>query len=115
MKRALSFAAGGLLAVCALVFSVLQPALQPQRFERAVLDTVNPQAVGMSESDLTAFARDTMAYVRGESEAWNPRLPFAVPESFRAHMAEVRGAVKALRAGLPLGLLLAALGLLAGR
>ncbi len=115
MKRALSFFAGLMLALMAVLLSVCVPALQPKRFERAVLNTVNRQAVGMSESDLTAFARDTMSYLRGEKESWQPETPFAIPESFTAHMAEVRGWVDALRIALPVGVLLGAACLWLGR
>ena len=115
MKRALSFLAGLMLCGLAVLAGIAGPAVQPARFERAVLSTVNPQAVGMSESDLTAFARETMAYLRGEKAAWEPRTPFAIPESFTTHMAEVKHWVDVLKVALPLGLLLAAAGLWFGR
>ena len=115
MKRALSFLAGLMLCGLAVLAGIAGPALQPARFERAVLSTVNPQAVGMSESDLTAFARETMGYLRGEKDAWQPQTPFAIPESFVAHMAEVRGWVDVLKIALPLGALVAAAGLWFGR
>ena len=111
MKRALSFLSGLMLALLAVLFSVAGPALQTARFERAVLDTVNGQAVGMSESDLTAFARETMSYLRGEQDAWAPATPFAIPQSVADHMAEVRGWVAMLTIVLPLGALAAAAGL----
>jgi len=69
----------------------------------------------MSESDLTAFARETMAYLRAEQDAWNPVTPFAIPQSFADHMAEVRGWVDVLKIALPLAALLAAAGLWLGR
>ncbi len=115
MKRLFSFAAGFGLVVVLILASILVPALNPARFEQAVLNTVNPQAVGMSESDLTAFARETMAYLRGEKDAWQPQTPFAIPESFVAHMAEVRGWADVLKIALPLGALVSAAGLLIGR
>ena len=115
MKKLFSFAAGFLAVVVLILVSILVPALNPARFEQAVLNTVNPQAVGMSESDLTAFARETMAYLRGEKAAWEPRTPFAIPESFTTHMAEVKHWVDVLKVALPLGLLLAAAGLWFGR
>ena len=115
MKKLFSFAAGFWLVVVLILLSILVPALNPARFEKAVLNTVNPQAVGMSESDLTAFARETMGYLRGEKDAWQPQTPFAIPESFVAHMAEVRGWVDVLKIALPLGALVAAAGLWFGR
>ena len=115
MRKAFSFAAGMLGVMIVILASIAIPALNPARFEKAVLNTVNPQAVGMSESDLTAFARETMEYLRGEKDAWQPQTPFAIPESFVAHMAEVRGWVDALKTALPMGALLAAAGLWLGR
>lgn len=111
MKRALSFLAGLMLALTAVLFSIAGPALQTARFEKAVRNTVNLQAVGMSESDLTAFARHTMAYLRGETDAWQPRTPFAIPQSFTDHMAEVRHWVDVLKIALP-ACLMASLGCL---
>ena len=115
MKRLFSFAAGFLMAVALILASILVPALNPARFEQAVLNTVNREAVGMSESDLTAFARETMAYLRGEKDVWQPQTPFAVPESFADHMAEVRRWVDMLKIALPIGLLICAAGLWLGR
>ena len=115
MKKALSFLAGLMLALTAVLLSITGPALQPARFEQAVLNTVNPEAVGMSESDLTAFARETMDYLRGRKQAWEPRTPFAIPQSFADHMAEVRGWADALKMALPVGLALALAGLWFGR
>lgn len=115
MKKLFSFAAGFWLVVVLILASILVPALNPARFEQAVLNTVNPQAVGMSESDLTAFARETMAYLRAEKDAWQPQTPFAIPASFAKHMAEVRGWVDVLKIVLPIGALLAVAGLWFGR
>ena len=115
MKKLFSFAAGFWMVVVLILASILVPALNPARFEKAVLNTVNPQAVGMSESDLTAFARETMAYLRAEQDAWNPVTPFAIPQSFADHMDEVRGWVDVLKIALPLAALAAAAGLWFGR
>ncbi len=115
MRKAFSFAAGMLGVMIVILASIAIPALNPARFEKAVLNTVNRQAVGMSESDLTAFARDTMTYLRGETNAWQPQTPFAIPESFTKHMAEVRGWVDVLKIALPVGLLSCTAGLWLGR
>ena len=98
-----------------ILASIAIPALNPARFEKAVLNTVNCQAVGMSESDLTAFARDTMDYLCGETDAWQPQTPFAIPQSFTEHMAEVRVWVDVLKIALPAGLLICTAGLWLGR
>ena len=115
MKRALSFVSGLMLVLLAVLSSVAVPALSTARFEGAVLNTVNREAVGMSESDLTAFARETMQYLRGEKDTWQPHTPFAIPDSFRAHMAEVRIWVDALKIILPLCAALAIAALWLGR
>ena len=95
-----------LLALLIVAGSVAVPALQPDRFEKAVLNTVKPEAVGMSESDLAAFALETMAYLRGEKADWQPVTPFAIPQSFVVHMAEVRGWVDVLKWALPAGVMI---------
>ena len=98
MKKFFSFAAGFLAVILLIVAAVITPAMNPARFEKAVLNTVNREAVGMSESDLTAFARETMDFLRGKKDSWEPRTPFPVPQSFADHMAEVRGWIKAFPA-----------------
>jgi len=98
-----------------VLFSVAVPAMNSARFEKAVLNTVNREAVGMSESDLTAFARETMDYLHGRRDAWQPRTPFAVSADFTQHMADVRAAAAVLKIVLPAGLLLASAGLWFGR
>ena len=115
MKKVLSFTAGLMLALLAVVFSVAVPAMNSARFEKAVLSTVNCEAVGMSESDLTAFARETMDYLNGRQDAWQPQTPFAISADFTQHMADVRHAADALKAALPIGLALALAGLWVGR
>ena len=111
MKKTLSFVSGLMLALLAVLFSVAVPAMNSARFEKAVLNTVNCEAVGMSESDLTAFARETMDYLHGRQDAWQPQTPFAISADFTQHMADVRAAAAVLKIILPAGLLLALAGL----
>ena len=94
MKKCLCFLSGFLLAAAMLICAVLLPALSTARFEKALLSTVDQQALGISESHLSAFAEETMQYLRGEKPAWEPDVPFPVADSFRMHMAEVRIWVK---------------------
>lgn len=114
MRRAACFAAGLLLALAALLGAVALAATRPQTFERALLDTVDAPALGMTRGDLSAFAQETMRYLRGEKPDWAPALPFAVPDAFAAHMAEVhiwvRGAPWVLLAGVAVSLGLLMLG-----
>lgn len=112
MRRAVCFAAGVLMALAALLGAVTLAATRPAAFEQALLGTVDAPALGMTQEELRAFARETMRYLRGEKSDWLPALPFAVANAFYAHMAEVRiwvkGAPWILLAGaaLSLGLLL---------
>ena len=95
IKKGLCAASGALMAVSVLLISVLIPALSVSRFEQALVKTVNMQALGISQSDLSAFAVETMGYLRGERDSWQPHIPHeGVPEAFTQHMAEVRGAVE---------------------
>jgi len=115
MKKAACFFAGLLLAAALLVSAVLFPALSTARFENALINTVNAQALGASESDLSAFAETTMQYLRGQIPEWDVRLPHTgVPDAFRLHMAEVRGWVAAapwlIGSGLVIGAVLLWLG-----
>ena len=100
-----------MLATVMLISAVMIPALSVSRFENALVNTVDTQALGVSESDLSAFAQTTMRYLRGQIPEWNVQIPrTGVPDSFRLHMAEVRGWVSAapwlIGAGLAIGLLL---------
>lgn len=106
MRRALCAAGGALLAAGLLLAALLSCALSTPRFERALLATVDRQAMGLSEADLSAFASQTMAYLRGEQAQWQPSIPKeGVADSFRTHMAAVRRAAMAAPwlAGLMIG------------
>jgi len=96
MKKTACFLSGAVLAFVLLLTAVLIPALSTQRFQAALVNTVDQQALGVSEGDLSAFAEETMRYLRSEKDAWEPRIPHeGVSEAFRIHMAEVRGWVSA--------------------
>ena len=95
MNKSLCFLSGLILALSVLLGAIILPALSVERFETALLSTVDGQALGMSESGLSAFAEETMRYLRGQKPAWEPDVPFAIAEAFRVHMAEVRGWVSA--------------------
>ncbi|MCI5957533.1 MAG: DUF1461 domain-containing protein [Clostridiales bacterium] len=95
LRFGLCLGAAFVLSALAILGAVLGPATQTGLFERALLSTVNREAVQADEAQLRAFARETMAYLRGEKPAWEPSLSFAVPEAFSEHMREVRGWVAA--------------------
>ena len=98
--------AGFLLALCVLLASVLVPASSTPRFEKALVQTVNQQALGISESDLSAFAEETMRYLKDEKPLWQPKVPFHVADAFAVHMEEVKGWVSAAPWVMGCGLLL---------
>lgn len=107
MRRALCFSAGLMLAILALLGAVALTATRPALFEQALQATVDAPALGMTQEELRAFAGETLRYLRGEQTDWAPALPFAVPEAFSAHMAEVRGWVRGAALWLPLSAALA--------
>ena len=106
MKKSLCFLAGFLLALAVLIGAVMLPATSTRRFEKALLSTVDQQALGISESDLSAFAEETMRYLRNEQADWQPEVPFHVADSFVVHMEEVKGWVSAAPWVMGCGLLL---------
>lgn len=114
MKKGLCFLSGMLLSAVVLICAVLLPAVSTARFEAALVSTVNQRALGMSESDLSAFAEETIRYLRGQQDTWQPDVPFPVADAFREHMADVRGWVSAapwvIGAGALVGWLLHRLG-----
>ena len=95
MSRGVSFLIGVLTVLTAVALAVLVPMQSTALFEKGLMQTVNREAVGMSESDLTAFARETMDYLCARKQTWEPQTPFAIPGSFVLHMAQVRAGVSA--------------------
>ena len=106
MKKSLCFLSGFLLALAVLIWAVMLPAMSTQRFEKALLSTVDQQALGMSMSDLSAFAEETMRYLKDEKPLWQPKVPFHVADAFTVHMEEVKGWVSAAPWGMGLGLMI---------
>lgn len=91
LRKKLCFAAGALLALAVLACAVLIPASSPRRFEHALLETADRDALNATDEALCAFAEETMRYLRGQQEEWQPALPReGVSDAFRLHMAEVR-------------------------
>lgn len=95
-KRILSFLTGlGLMLVC-LLGAVYLPASSTERFARALLTHVDAAALQTDEAALVQFARDTMDYLLGRTESWQPSISIwglrdFIPRSFTRHMATVRG------------------------
>lgn len=115
MKKTACFLSGLMLVGCMLLCAVIIPALSTFRFEQALLTTVDQQALSVSEKDLSAFAEETMRYLKGQKPKWQPQIPRqGVPDHFIMHMEEVRGWVSAAPWVLGAGLLAAAGLLMAG-
>ncbi|MCI6376662.1 MAG: DUF1461 domain-containing protein [Clostridiales bacterium] len=108
LRFGLCLAAAFVLAVLAILGAVLGPAMQAGLFERALLATVNREAVQADELQLRAFAQETMAYLRGEKQNWQPKLSIAIPKAFDAHMREVRGWISGAPWAFAFGIALAA-------
>ena len=90
-----------LLMVLALGTAVFYNASKVEIFENALMNNVDSeltQALGLDEASLKDFARATIFYLNGAEDVWTPRIVvggFAVsqfiPQSFRDHMATVKG------------------------
>ncbi len=108
--------AGFLGTLLCLLGAVYSSAAREDLFERALLATVDKQAVGVDEASLRAFAEETVAFLMGRKDAWEPSISLygmtadeAIPQSFRDHMRTVRGwaaVAPRLLTGLGLALLL---------
>ncbi|MBQ7868220.1 MAG: DUF1461 domain-containing protein [Clostridia bacterium] len=107
MRRALCFCAGLVLAIVLAITAIAGPATRTGLFVRALIQTVDKARTGVTDEQLAAFGEETMAYLRGEKPDWQPQIPAeGVAPSFRAHMAEVRGWVSALKWVIGAGILL---------
>lgn len=119
-KRAAAFLclwAGFLGALVCVLSAVYFPASRAELFERALLANVDAPSLGVDEEALRSFARETMAFLTGQKDAWEPSIHLygmpaeeAIGQSFRDHMLSVRGWATAVPTVLT-ALGLAALGL----
>ncbi len=94
-RGARSFIAALMLALLALCLSVYGCARSGRLFARGLTRWVDRGAVDMTDAELTRFAEDTLSYLTGRAESWNPTMrvhgrTIGVPEGFGAHMASVR-------------------------
>lgn len=95
-KRILSFLTGLWLMLVCLLAAVYLPASSTERFAQALLAHVDAAALQTDEASLVQFARDTMDYLLGRTEGWQPAISIwglrdFIPQSFTRHMATVRG------------------------
>ena len=94
--------AGLLLMVLAMCVAIAYNATRVDLFQQGVDQYVVATGI-LSESDANAFVNDTMDYLTGIKTAWEPAVTIAghrigVPETFKAHMATVKGWVDSAKA-----------------
>jgi hypothetical protein len=76
-----------------------------ERFETALVENLDYQSLGLSEASVRSFAEETILYLTDEKSAWEPQITIAgipassfIPQSFRDHMATVKGWVSSATA-----------------
>ena len=96
-----------LLMLSAFGYSIYVHATSLSLFEQGVF-AINLADIGISESDAQSFANDTIAYLRGSQNVWDPviqvgdlRTAMPIPLSFKDHMVEVRDWFASARVLLP--------------
>lgn len=87
-----------LLMLMAAAGAVYLNAVKVDRFEEALLQNVDYASLGTDEMSVRSFARETIFYLTGAQEGWNPQIVVGgfpassfIPQSFRDHMATVKG------------------------
>lgn len=100
LSHASGFFAGLMLTLALILFSVLFLLTDTGLFHRALFKNVKWEAMAITEEDLLTFAEETMAYFRGEKEAWQPVIHtgnglLPVADSFTTHMATVKTGITA--------------------
>ena len=90
-----SLAAGALLTVLALCASIYIHASDRDLLEQGIVNNADLISLGISQGDAREFAASTMAYLQGAVEDWQPTIIagdhiLPIPDSFRAHMADVK-------------------------
>lgn len=106
MKRSLNAwlsLAAGLLATLSCLAGIAAFLLTDAGLlEAAAVRRVDWRRLGIAEEELRGFARETSAYLGGGARVWAPQVRWVggvltVPESFTAHMANVRRGAAACR------------------
>ena len=89
--------AGFSLISLAFGFSVYCHATKVNTFEKLLVENVDYRLLGTNEESLRSFAKETIHYLTGEQEGWNPQITVAgfpagsfIPQSFRDHMETVK-------------------------
>lgn len=99
------FIAAFILALLAMVGAVYVNAIDVSRFETVLVEHVDYASLGVSEDSVRSFASETILYLTDEKAAWEPQITIAgipassfIPQSFRDHMADVKGWVSSAAA-----------------
>ena len=71
------FCAGLVLTLVMVFISIAGPAMSTGLFVRALTQHVNKAAIAAEDDELAAFGRETMQYLKGQKEAWEPQIPAA--------------------------------------
>ncbi len=109
------FIAALLLVVLAAGAALYWNATKVSLFEEGLVSNVDATALGTDEASLKSFADSTLAYLQGVTSVWEPVIKIGdhfltIPETFKTHMATVKGwvgsATAVLLAGAAIVLLL---------
>ena len=85
-----------LLVALSALAAVYLNARRTDLFEQALLEHVNADSLQTDEASLLRFARETMDYLLGKTDMWQPDISILglrdfIPHSFVRHMGTVRG------------------------
>ena len=102
------FIAALLLVALAFAGSLAYNATKVSLFRDGITNNVDLTALGISESSAESFATSTIAYLQGTVSAWEPVIVMGdhvmpIPDTFKAHMATVKGWVSSATAVLLAG------------
>lgn len=93
------------LALLACVGAVYVNAINVERFQTALVENLDYASLGLNEQSVKSFAEETILYLTDEKAAWEPQITIAgipassfIPQSFRDHMATVKGWVSSATA-----------------
>ena len=109
------FIAALLLVALALGAALYWTATKVSLLENGIVNHVDLAGLGIDEASAKSFADTTLAYLQGVTSAWEPMIKvgdhfLVIPETFKAHMATVKGwfsaATAVLLAGAAIVLLL---------
>ena len=96
--------AGFLLIALAFGFAVYSHATKADTFERLLVENVDYHSLGTDENSVRSFAQETMHYLTGEQEGWNPQITVGgfpagsfIPQSFHDHMETVKNGFSAAK------------------